>query len=345
MGTLAYFVHGRGRGHASRSIPVVARLRAEGHTVLVAAGDDALDLLGDDVARPLRSIMPGPGAPLALGRRTLADRRWLRDVGATAVITDGDAAGLHAGYTLGLPSVAVGHGLIFAYCRLPAGLSWTARAYEAVNAGSSAWLARRRVGVHFLPIEPLDDRTVVARPDLDPTLIPAAPTGDHLVAYFRDRNGGPVLRAAVDAGLDVICFGPCEDMPPGVRTHPFDREAFLEALSTGRGLIASSGSNALTEAIAVQRPVLAVHRRDDAEQAMNARLVQRAGLGEALDLAGDIEGRVGRFADRLTRDQFARFDLHGAMPPVSSVVAGTVDVMARIDGRPLPRAPLSNRRR
>lgn len=336
MAKLAYFIHGRGRGHASRSRPIVAALRAAGHEVQVVAGGDALDLIdggaNDDALRLVTPVKPGPAVGRRLLWRTMQDRRWLRSTRAALVITDGDAPGMHAAVTLGIPSIAVGHGLIFAYCRVPDDLPWRGRLTESVNAGSSAWLARRRVGVHFHPITPRDDRTHIARPDLDPRLIPAPPTEDRYVAYFRDGNGGPVLAAAVAAGLAVTCFGPCEGLPEGVEARPFDRDEFWRSLVLGRGLISSSGSNALTEAVALQRPVLAVHAPNDYEQAMNALLIQRAGLGEALALGGDPRAKVHRFADRCRRDQFTRFDLRNAMPPASKVVVETVDAIARIDG-------------
>ncbi len=336
MAKLAYFVHGRGRGHASRSRPIVAALREAGHEVQVVAGGDALDLVdggvNDDALRLVTPVKPGRAVGRRLLRRTVEDHRWLRSTQANLVITDGDAPGLHAAAALGIPSVAVGHGLIFAYCRMPPDLPWRGRLKESINAGSSAWLARRRVGVHFHPIEPRDDRTHIARPDLDPRLRPAAPTQDRFVAYFRDANGGAVLTAAVAAGASVTCFGPCDDLPDGVESRPFDRDAFLGALAAGRGLISSSGSNALTEAVAVGRPVLAVHAPDEYEQAMNARLLQRAGLGEALALDGDVRAKVRRFLERCRREQFATFDLRGAMPPASKVVVDTVDAIARIDG-------------
>lgn len=335
MSTIAYFVHGRGRGHASRSRPIIAALRGAGHAVHVAAGGDALDLFDIGPAtgdREIIPVVPGQAVARTLARRTMSDRNWLRSLDAKLVVTDGDAPGLHAAWSLGVPAVAVGHGLIFAYCRIPSEAPWIGRVREAINAGSSAWLARRRVGVHFHPIEPRDGRTHIARPDLDPRLVPTPPRTERFVAYFRDANGGPVLRAALAAGLAVTCFGPCRDAPHGVEIRQLDRDAFLSALIDAQGLISSSGSNALAEAVALRRPVLAVHRPDDFEQAMNARLLQRAGLGEALSLGGPLEPTIRRYAERCAREQFAHFDLRTLMPPVSRVVVDTLDAIVRIDG-------------
>ena len=62
MASIHYYVHGRGRGHATRSLAVVETLRAAGHHVSVFAGQGAApfferdpDLLAVD------SLMPGDG--------------------------------------------------------------------------------------------------------------------------------------------------------------------------------------------------------------------------------------------------------------------------------------------
>ncbi|MCA9706868.1 MAG: hypothetical protein KDK70_13530 [Myxococcales bacterium] len=72
MPRIHYYVHGRGRGHATRSRAVIDRLRAAGHEVVTFAGADALPLLRDHgPTRPVRSLLPqdGRGLPRRLGAR------------------------------------------------------------------------------------------------------------------------------------------------------------------------------------------------------------------------------------------------------------------------------------
>ncbi len=279
MARVAYFVHGRGRGHASRARAVLPRLRGEGHDVHVFAGGHALALLVDHGPREVRACVPGPG----LARTWLA--RLRHDVGALAeiepdvVISDGDGPSIHAALTLGLPRLAVGHGLLFRHAELPGGLSTLARARETLNAASSSWPAARRVVVHFAPVRARTRGTVIARPELRDGLARARDEG-FVLAYFRDGDGERWLRALVARGHRVVCFG-AREVPRGVEGHDADPVAFADALARCSAVVGSAGNHLPAECALLGVPMLALHGRRDVEHAMNARLLAHAGIGVA----------------------------------------------------------------
>jgi hypothetical protein len=321
MARIAYYVHGRGRGHAARSRPILAALAAAGHELHVRAGGATAEgLAGPWELREIASILPGPRALFSGMARGVSDLGELRRLAPDLVITDGDAPALHAARWAGIPTIAVGHGLYFDRCRLPPGLPRASVIFERLNAGSSSWGADQAVAVHFLPFEARAPRTHLARPDMDPLLAEKAPREGFLLAYFRDGNGASWVERAAALGAPVVCYGRLDRVPRGVETRPADRAGFARDLVRCRGILGSAGSNLLAEAVLTQTPVLALHGRRDHEQRLNAILVERAGVGVAgcLDRppGEEIERWFGSLGVRPSRS----VDLAQALRPASEVV-------------------------
>jgi hypothetical protein len=227
-----------------------------------------------------------------------------------------------AGRVLGLPTVAIGHGLVFGHAKLDKLPVWP-RAREALNAASSSYLAHRRVGVHFLPAASRDEATIIARPDF-PSGFEAAPAEDWALAYFRDDNGLGLLDALSGhwerLGVKrVRCFGaspaPGLRAPEGVEFMPMDPTLFHELLPGARAVVGSAGSNLIAECVHLGKPLLCQYSAKDAEQAMNARLAEDAGVAVAVEREGDYAA-VRSFAEKLAAGSFEKVDLVGALPPV-----------------------------
>ena len=322
MATIAYFVHGRGRGHASRAVAAIPRLRAAGHAVLVFAGGDALDLLGAEGVIEAAPVPAGLGAVAAVARRLGQDLKTMRSAGVEAVVSDGDAPGVQAGRRLGVPVIAVGHDQVFLRCALPRGLPraalWAEQAVgRATSAGASA-----AVAVHFLPIAARAEGTWVARPDGAAVAGPRSAEGPW-VAYLRDGEGAEVLEAMAAAGAEVACFGRLGRAIAGVEARPFEREGFAAALRAAPGVIATAGSNLLAECVMLGKPLLALYRAGDHEQRLNAVMAEEAGVAVAAEL-GKGARAAPRLLERARRGDFARVDLEGALPPASAAIEAAV---------------------
>lgn len=318
MAIYAHFVHGRGRGHASRARTLVAHLRGRGHRVVVFAGGDALDLLGDDPELVASApVLPGPSAMWTLPRRIAADRRALAALQPAAVVSDGDAPSIRAARGLGLATVAVGHDQVFLRCALPPGLPGLARAHERAIAGLTSGRAGVAVAVHFLPIAAADPRTLVARPDPAPGL--QGPVGDDgsVIAYLRDGEDAGLFAALRARGRRVICFGRLRAPPPGVEVRAFDGDAFAAALRGCHAVVATAGSNLLAECVQLHKPMLALHGRGDHEQRLNALLAARAGVAIAAAQGDDPAPAIDALLRRAATGDFATIDLAAALPPAS----------------------------
>jgi hypothetical protein len=279
---IAYFVHGNGRGHAMRARSLVPALRSRGHTVEVYASDDAVAMLRDLGVIEVDDFAPGPGLARRFTARFLADRALLRAVRPDVVVTDGDAPSLHAAVCVCIPSIAIGHGLLFAHCHLPISLPLHKRIREAVNAGSASWLANRVIVVHFGMLEPFDRRVIVARPDPRAELFEGdSPRTDALAVYGGQSDLSAYVRELHARGHELAVFGRVSDPPEGVMVEAPDVARFAAALRACRGIVGTAGSLLVAEAGALGLPLLALAPSHMIEQQVNARLVENDGLAIA----------------------------------------------------------------
>lgn len=317
---LNYFVHGRGQGHASRALSVLPALRREGWSVRLWAADAAMQALAAEGATPLEGLIPGPWAAVQLLRQARQLARRLRREGARLVVSDGHQPALLAARWLGLPSLAIGHDLVFWGAQLPAGLPRVSLAHQRLNAWPAWHHASRAVGVHFLPTQSRSARLSMARPSLQEPPPPASHEGP-LLCYFRDANG-----ASVRAALERL--GQAVSLPGEGRHEP--RAQFRARVARCRGVVASAGSNLLAECVLLGKPVFALYRRGDHEQRLNACMIERAQVGAAtafesgFERAGPGERRLKRFLERAAAGNYRRVDLAEALPPVEQVVLGAL---------------------
>ncbi|MCA9711403.1 MAG: hypothetical protein KDK70_36530, partial [Myxococcales bacterium] len=208
----------------------------------------------------------------------------------------GDLPGVLAARALRRPAIAVGHGLVFYCCARPPELPADRWRREALKAGISTLGAHRRVAVSFVPL-PLR-RGRLARPTLEhAAATPRTPDGP-LLCYFRD--GAPrellVRLAALDA--PVILFSTRDPGIPGIEHHAPSRARFLEVQRSARAVVATAGSQLMSECVATGTPLLALHAPDDDEQALNVALLRRAGLGDGCPLPELDDARLRRFLAR-----------------------------------------------
>lgn len=324
MARVDLVVHGRGRGHASRALACARALRAAGHALAVYGGGDAVPVLTDmPEFRALPIVRPGPSAPIAWLRRLAGDPRRFDGDPPACLVSDGDQPSLVYARRRGIPSVAVDHGLALTHGRLPLRPPARHALHQRLN-GAPLALADRLVAVHFLPFEPGSPRLRPARPDVRDDLRGPTAREGFFLAYFRDDNGRAALEHALALGAEVVCFGARDPGLPGLRFVPGERAGFADHLRRCDGVITSAGSNVLAECVLLGKPALALHREDDAEQALNARLAEHAGVAVGRSFEALTRGCVAGFLARARRGEFAAVDLAGAMPPVSEVVVAAV---------------------
>jgi UDP-N-acetylglucosamine--N-acetylmuramyl-(pentapeptide) pyrophosphoryl-undecaprenol N-acetylglucosamine transferase len=340
MTRIAYFVHGRGKGHAVRTKAVLERLRSSVALRVFCAGP-AFDILRDHPASE-EVLTYAPGCGIAtMGRsfalRLQADRRRLRDWRPSVVASDGDGPSVTAAWSLGIPVLAIGHGLIFRHTHLKAPLALLKRVRETINAGSSSWPAARRIAVHFAPVEAATPGTHVVRPDLRISVEPNRPRESFILAYFRDDNGMEAVRRLSSRGHRVVLFGRPATAPRGVEVREPEVGAFAEVLARCAAVVGSAGNQLPAECAMLGVPMLALHRRHDPEHQMNARLIEAAGIGIGCAFERLDQGLIRRFEAELDKDRSGLAARTRAMRPASEVVPRVIDELC--EPRPVTSVP------
>jgi len=327
MPLVHYYVHGRGRGHATRSRAVISRLRDAGLDVVAFAGEAAEPLLRDHVTtHAVRSLLPTAGreAPRLVASRVRAAVTALRRERADLVISDGDLPGTLAARVAGRPSIAVGHGLVFLCCARPPGTPAGPWRREALKAAVSTLGAQRRIAVGFVPLPVRRGR--LARPSLEPPLTTATPRTPHgpLLCYFRDGAPKALLERLAALPHPVILFATHDPRVPGIHHEPPARARFVETLASARAVVATAGSQLIGECVALGVPLLALHAEGDDEQRLNVAMLRDAGLGDGAPLAELDDARLHAF---LARPPAA--PLSWSAPDVATAVLDEAQVLLR----------------
>jgi uncharacterized protein (TIGR00661 family) len=305
-------VHGRGRGHATRSEAIIQGLVERGYEVTVFGGEDAAPLLKPVVERFV-SVRSVPPRPSAMGARIFVQRlaqaiRTTWEGRPDFLISDGDHPGVLAGRLWGCPVIAVGHGLVFSRCRRPPRLPRIPWLREALKASASSWPATEYVPVNFVPLDaPSRPDTLLARPILDDAIrhlraLREHRASRHVLCYFRDGNAAqvlPTLQRVLDPSDRITLFSPHpeRDARPGVDVRPLDRGSFLDLLRRVDLVVASAGSQLISECIALQRPLFGLYHRDDDEQRLNVGMLRAVGAGDGCRFDALTEARLRPFVD------------------------------------------------
>jgi UDP-N-acetylglucosamine--N-acetylmuramyl-(pentapeptide) pyrophosphoryl-undecaprenol N-acetylglucosamine transferase len=341
-----YYVHGRGRGHATRALSVIPALKQAGYQLKVFAGRAALPLLSQCIrCGPIHSLMPGElflTLPKLLQRSVWACTRGLR-ISPLAVISDGDLPSSVASSLAGIPVIAIGHGLIFSHCERPEGVDSEAWAREAKKATRASRGSVRQVPVSFCPLSTNAPSTTLARPPLSLPERRRQGRGG-VVCYFRDDNARHVLTALRACGVTPIVFSDVAESRaarvPGVRYERMQRQRFVDALAEADAVVSSAGHQLINEALHLGLPHLALYAAHDDEQRLNVELLRAARLGDGAPLESVDRAHVLHFLGRLPELGSLRTELalNRSLPRLDDVV---VNLLAQFEQGAPPRVQRS----
>ena len=158
------------------------------------------------------------------------------------------------------------------------------------------------------------ERTVAVGQGIDPSLIERATAA---------------LEQLTRRGHRVVLFGNDDKVPKGVELHAPNVQAFADALGRCRAVVGSAGNHLPGECAMLGIPMLALHRGDDGEHEMNARLVEAAGIGIAASFEQCTPELVQRFESEFEKPRDDLAARTRAMPPASEVVPRAVAELCR----------------
>lgn len=334
---ILYGVQGEGRGHASRSLQVIQWLMAQGHSVKVLTGGDALPVPSDRgmdlVEIPMLRYRFAPDGSLSPRRTILANLqpalglcagmgRSFARVAAIAeafdpdlIISDFEPYASRLARIREVPLVAIDHQHFLTESALPVLPGWQKTLKLRMNQLGTYLLGGRPDRIiassfHHFPRRRGSRAIFVGAfiPEALRTLRPES--GESVTVYLKQPKYLdallPVLRDAVGTEFRVFSAwgdSPPADLPPHIRPGKIDREAFLDSLARSKALLTTAGNQVVGEAIFLRKPVLAFPEPDVLEQELNALALTRSGCGESFPLNRFEAGTWSRFEGRLPHYQ------------------------------------------
>ena len=336
MARILYALSGQGRGHTSRAMATSEALRARSHEVVFCCGGTAREILESRGERvlPIPALRQVMKANRVCLRSTLR-RNWKRVLCAPRItrrlarafeaqqadllITDFEAFAPRAARRIGLPVLSFNHQQIVTETRYPLPLRhWSSAALTKAAIGVIAPRRPRHVLItsFFFPELKRPDRTTLVPPIVRPAVQDLEPdrSSGHVLVYYNQSEGAEAVLEAlrrVDARFVVYNFGSSSDHRaeryPNITFKRPSLEGFLADLAGSRAVICTAGFTLISEGLYLGKPLLVAPNGGIFEQIINARFLEKDGLGEAVSPGSrltppDVRGfldRAPRYADRL----------------------------------------------
>jgi uncharacterized protein (TIGR00661 family) len=323
---ILYGVVGEGMGHAMRSRVVLDHLTKR-HDVQVVVSGRAYDYLKQRASEHL-AVRKIWGYTIVyednevqkwrtLGRNLKgAVKGWPENIRAyveiadqfepDVVISDFETWSTLFAQRHGLPVISVDNMQIINRCahapELLAGVEDEFRLTNAIVKAKVAGAFHYHITTFFYP-PTRKERTTLHPPILRPEILAARPgPGDHLLVYQTSTSNPQLLDELHKSGRACRIYGLRRDLKEDVvdgnlRFRPFGEAGFIDDLRTAAGVVASAGFTLMGEAVFLGRPMLAVPVKQQFEQILNARYLEREGYGLAAD---ELDGpTLGRFIEGL----------------------------------------------
>ena len=339
MARIIYALSGQGRGHTSRVMATSEALRARGHEVLFCCGGTAREILESRGERvlpvpALRQVMDANRVCLRATlqrnwRRVLCTPRITRRLADTfaaqnadLLITDFEAFSPRAARRIDLPVLSFNHQQVVTETRYQLPPRYWPSA--ALTAAAIKMIAPRRpqhvlLSSFFFPELKHPGRTTLVPPIIRPAVQQLndegnVERGDHVLVYYNQTEGAEAVLDTlrrVDAPFVAYNFG-TPQQPERFSNITFKQpslEGFLRDLATSRAVICTAGFTLISEGLYLGKPLLVVPNGGIFEQIINARFLQKEGLGEAVIGSSLSTGDVRRFLGRA--DRYAQ-RLHGS---------------------------------
>lgn len=323
MARILYALSGEGQGHVSRVLAIAAMLRNEGHELLFCAGGRAEEVLRGR-KEPLVSVPALLHAvhqnrmqywkTLQLNfpafwkqREVIQDlvrvlERWQPDL----LINDFEAFSWRAAAKLGIPILSLNNQELLTEGKL----AWTLQdRLAAFPALWSIWQIAPRQVVHRILTTFFEvalhhpHQTSLIPPILRPEILHLKPVNEgYLLVYLnRAKGSNLLLERLVRLGKPCRIYG-FDEMPSQQKNLVFratSSTSFLEDLANCEAILCTAGFSLLSEALYLQKPVLAMPNHGQFEQVLNARYVAEKGWGHMIHGQMPTQEELNHFVERL----------------------------------------------
>lgn len=354
---ILYGVTGEGMGHATRSKVVREHLVQQGHEVkivvsnrahafLAKAFEDVVEIKGltiryvegrmDRDGTFARNLLAAPGL---LAENVTAYYEKVVDFEPDLVFSDFDSFAYLFAKRHGLPIVSIDNQHIISRCKHDDDVKQGSKIdYQLTKAFIRAKLPGCDHYIVTTFFEPpirkrFRDTTTLVPPILRQAILEAkktARTGDHVLVYQTSASSKLLLDALNEVrDHRFFVYGmrrkdqKSEALPDRVGNcfiKDFSEEGFVHDLATSQAVVCNGGLSLIGEALYLGKPIFSIPVKNQFEQVMNARYLEKLGYGLGSDTIDatllklflrereKYAARVGKFSQRANERLFATVD-------------------------------------
>ena len=301
MSRIWYSVQGEGLGHAFRSEAVIENLLGK-HKILVTACNRTYPYLrkkfgsivhyieGDKFAYENNEVSINKTVkeyirsyPAKIQGNIKKVRNLIRKFNPDVIISDFEPVSHYFGFFLGIPVISLDNINVLAQCRLDVDYKFK---FEWWYTKTLINLYHPRSDYYFIPAIfraiPLRKNTFVFPPVLRKKILDAKPSRKNFILVYQSSSSNeklvPVLKSINER---FIFYGMGKgEKDANVAFKNFSENGFIRDLAGCKAIIVNGGFTAISEALYLKKPILAVPIQNQFEQVFNGMTLKRENFGD-----------------------------------------------------------------
>lgn len=300
MAKILYGVCGEGFGHATRSRILIRYLIKQGYEIRIIAGGKAYKLLSKEFKRVeeiesvhfvfennevrlIKTVFNTIYRALFLTPSSfLKVKKIIEEYKPDIIITDADPIGNTVGFIKGIKRISIDNPHAMLY-----------RKYDIKSNEFLAWFLLT-IALRITMIKPQkyiiydfsdkqikNKRVLFLKPLIQEGILKQKPTySDHIFVYQTvdcDRKIVETLKK-FDEKFLIYCYNK-ESKEENITFKKFNENEFYQDISQAKAIITNAGFTLISEALYLKKPVLALPIKDQFEQVLNGKFIQKLGVG------------------------------------------------------------------
>lgn len=300
MARIIYGLCGEGLGHASRSRILIHYLLKQNHEIKIVAGGKTYHYLSKEFSgvekiesarffykenrvRLLYSILWMTYRTVAYSLKSFRNvRRIIKKFQPDVVITDADPISHYAGFFSGIKRISVDNpqAVVFRKYKIKFGEFWSW--FSLIVALRLSLFGADKYLIYDFFDEQIDDDCVVfIKPLIQEGIIHQKPVyGTHIFVYQTTITTEYISEVLKKFNETFILYGFNKEFRDGnLIFKRFNEDEFYHDIASAKAVVTNGGFTVLSEALYLKKPVFVLPLKQQFEQILNGRFIERLGVG------------------------------------------------------------------
>ena len=301
MARLLYGLCGEGLGHASRSRILINHLK-KNHDIKIIAGGKAYTFLSkefDDVTKieSARFVYKNNQVSLIqsclrMGYKTITGsipsfftvRQIIKEFKPDILVTDADPIGHYAArFTRGLKRISIDNPQVLLHRKYKVFWDELFPWFTLIVATKMGMYGADKYIIYDFSDEQIDDdRVLFLKPLIQEGILQQEPRyGNHIFVYQTVGGNDYLLEMLKKLDETFVIYGFNKDLvDKNITFKRFNEGEFYNDIAYAKAVITNGGFTVISEALYLKKPVLSLPIKNQFEQILNGKFVEKLGVGE-----------------------------------------------------------------